>query len=223
MKPCIDYSKFKLSKLNTIEYKHLKLLIFWPIYGVLFYALERFIIAPYYYPVYCGIDDIIPFNEWFIIPYLFWYVFLIGMHIYTLIYDVENFKKMMRFIIITYTAALIIYAVFPNCQQLRPPVFERENLLTKMMSFLYTIDTNTNVCPSIHVIGSLAVLSTALRLKGIKSVSAIWFVVTAFFISISTVFLKQHSIIDIFAALPICILADLICWGWKNNKKERVK
>ena len=220
LKPMVDYSKFKLSKINNTEYKHLKLLIFWPLYGIFFYALERFIIMPYYYPMYCRMDDFIPFNEWFVIPYLYWYVFLIGMHIYTAIYDVENFRKMMKYIIITYTAALVIYAVFPNCQQLRPPVFERENLLTNTMSFLYSFDTNTNVCPSIHVIGSLAVLSAALRLKGQNIPSIVYFVVTAFFISISTVFLKQHSVLDIFAALPICIIGDYICWGWKRKTHQ---
>ena len=65
LKPMVDYSKFKLSKINDAEYKHLKLLIFWPLYGVFFYALERFIIMPYYYPMYCPMDDFIPFNVYY--------------------------------------------------------------------------------------------------------------------------------------------------------------
>lgn len=36
-----DYRKFRLSKRNDPEFSHLKLLLFWPIYGLVFFALER--------------------------------------------------------------------------------------------------------------------------------------------------------------------------------------
>ena len=67
----------------------------------------------------------------------------------------------MQFIIITYSAAILIYMRFPNCQELRPLVFERDNILTRFMAGFYQFDTNTNVCPSVHVIGSAAVMFCA--------------------------------------------------------------
>lgn len=215
-----DYRKFRLAKINTPEFCHLKYLFYWPIYGLLFLTVERLWIRDDYFPMYCPLDDAIPFCEWFLMPYMFWFVFLIGMLLYTLLFDVESFKKYMQFIMITYTTAILIYILFPNCQELRPLVFERDNLLTRFMSGFYQFDTNTNVCPSVHVIGSVAVMLSAWHSKHFSTKS--WkyiFGITAFLISISTVFLKQHSILDVVAAIPICVVAYVIVYGKRKGGK----
>lgn len=211
--PVVNYKDFKLNKLNTDEFRHLKLLLYWPAFGLLFLFVERIYNASQYYPMYCRFDDLIPFNEFFVIPYLYWFIFLIGIHIYTLLYDTDAFTKLMKFIIITYTASIIIYLVFPTCQELRPPVFERNNIFTSFLKAFYQFDTNTNVCPSIHVIGSFAVMFTAWHTKGLdNTLSRIIHTIVGTLICISTVFLKQHSIIDIMAALPICIIGYCLCF-----------
>ena len=69
---------------------------------------------------------------------------------------------------------------------------------------LYDFDTNTNVCPSIHVLGSLAVCFAGLHSRTLRGWGwKLFFVVSTVLISLSTVFLKQHSIIDVFAALAL--------------------
>ena len=217
-KPIVDYRKLRINTISSDEYKHLKLLLFWPVFGLLFMFVERFYQVEYYHPVYCSLDDMIPFCEWFLIPYLFWFVYLVGMHAYTLLFDVDAFRRMMKYIIITYSVAIIIYLIFPTCQELRPIAFERDNILIRFISGFYQFDTNTNVCPSIHVIGSFAVMEAALWSKTIKSKG--WkatFVIIAMLICVSTVFMKQHSVIDLLAALPICAAAHFICY-----KKEKV-
>ena len=211
MNPLVDYRKLRWSNINSEQYKHLKLLLYWPVYGLLFLFVERFYQVDFYYPMYGPLDDLIPFCEWFLIPYLFWFVYLVGMHLFALLYDVDAFKLMMKYIILTYSAAIIIYLIWPTCQQLRPASFERDNILTRFIAAFYQFDTNTNVCPSIHVIGSLAVMEAALwskviRSKGIKTA----FVIVAILICISTVFMKQHSVLDILAALPICLTGHIL-------------
>lgn len=216
-KPIVDYRKLRINNISSDEYKHLKLLLFWPVFGLLFMFVERFYQVEYYHPVYCSLDDMIPFCEWFLIPYLFWFVYLIGMHIYTLLYDVDTFRRMMKYIIITYSAAILIYFIFPTCQELRPITLERDNILTRFIAGFYQFDTNTNVCPSIHVIGSLAVMEAAVWSKKINSKG--WkatFVIIAMLICVSTVFMKQHSVIDLLAALPICAAAHFICYKKEN-------
>ena len=146
-----DFRRFRFSKLNTDEFRHLKLLIFWPIFGLFFTFVERFYNVGHYYSMHCPLDDMIPFCEWFLIPYLFWFVYLIGTIVYTFFFDVAAFKRMMYFIIITYSITMLIYLVFPTCQDLRPTQFARDNVLTRFVAWFYNFDTNTNVCPSIHV------------------------------------------------------------------------
>ncbi len=219
-----DYRNFRFEKLNTPEFSHLKLLLFWPIYGFMFLFVERIYKVETYHSMHCFLDDKIPFCEFFLIPYLFWFVFLIGIHLYTLLYDVEAFKKLMKYIIITYSFTILIYLVFPTCQELRPLSFERSNIFTKFIEGFYEFDTNTNVCPSIHVIGSLAVMFTAWNTKGLDSPK--WksaFAVTAVLICVSTVFMKQHSVLDVLAALPICFIAYPVCFGEKGKRKNTVR
>lgn len=209
----VDYRKFRFSKLNTPEFEHLKYLVYWPIFGLFFLFVERVWIRDYYSPVYCPLDDLIPFCEFFLIPYLFWFVFLIGMIIYTLLFDTEAFKRMMVFTIISYSTAIILYILFPNCQNLRPAEFTRDNAFTRFVASYYSFDTNTNVCPSLHVIGSVAAMLGGWYSKHFsKTGYRIILAITAFLISISTVFLKQHSVLDIFAAVPVCVLAYVFAY-----------
>ncbi len=209
--PVVDYRKLRLHNLTSTEYRHLLLLIFWPLFGILFSYVEKYYPVEHYTPVYSVIDDFIPFFEWFVIPYLFWFVYLAGMVIYTALYDIGAFRKMMLFVIITYTLTIVIYLIWPTCQELRPAAFERDNIFSRIMSDYYAYDTNTNVCPSLHVIGAVAVQFTFLHLKGKKHIGwHIAFIITTILICLSTVFLKQHSIVDVFAAVPVCALGYVL-------------
>lgn len=209
IKPEVNYREFRIHKLNTPEFSHVRLLLYWPIFGLLFLFLERLQPQRNYYPVYCGLDDIIPFCEWALLPYLFWFVFLIGTLVYTFFVDVPAFRRMMYFVIVTYTITVLIYLFFPTCQNLRPEAFVRNNLLTRFIELFYSFDTNTNVCPSLHVIGSVAAMFGLWDCKALQSVG--WKIAAtsiAVCISLSTVFMKQHSIMDVLAALPVCF------FGW---------
>lgn len=215
--PAVDYRGFRLSKINQLEYRHLWLLLFWPIYISRYLLVENWNPAAVYHPIHCALDDIIPFQEGFLIFYALWYVFIAGMHLYTLLYDVDAFKRYSKFLFISMSISSVIFLVYPSCQNLRPAEFPRDNVLTKIVGLLYAIDTNTNVFPSEHAIGSLAVLAAAIHTKSLRSPGKLTVIaLLAVLISLSTVFLKQHSILDVLAALPICALAYWICYGRKN-------
>lgn len=218
----VDYRQFRLNKLNTPEFSHLKLLLFWPFYGIVFLYLERFHAVEQYHVMYCPLDSMIPFQELFLIPYLFWFVFLGGMVIYTLFADVDAFKKMMKFVILTHCTALLIFFLFPTCQYLRPLDFPRDNVLTRFMAGFYRFDTSTNVCPSLHAIGSVAAMlagwdSRRFSARGWK----LAFLVCAVLITLSTVFLKQHSVLDLVVAAPICLVAWILTYRMEQPVFER--
>lgn len=185
--------------------KHL--LLFWPLFGIIFLFLERGVHQKYYV-MHCALDNSIPFCEYFLIPYLFWFVFMIGMLIYSYLHDTETFKRYMQFIILTYSAACVVFILFPTMQELRPIAFTDHNIFTWIISAFYKFDTNTNVCPSLHVIGSMAVLFAAWHSKRFSTPRwRIAFSIATFLICISTVFLKQHSLLDLPPAVLICVAA----------------
>ncbi len=217
----IDYRKFRFSKLNG-EFAYLKLLIFWPIFGLAFMFVERFYSPAQWHPIYCTLDDMIPFNELFIIPYMLWFVYLIGAIAYTLLFNERAFRRMTYFIMFTYGITMLIYLIYPNCQELRPAEFERDNIFTRFIADFYEFDTNTNVCPSIHVLGAVAALlggfdTSRFSKKWCKALSA----VLCILISISTVFLKQHSIIDVAAAAVLCVAGYIVCYRLIPDNKDK--
>ena len=77
-KPVVDYRTFRLNRIHEPEFAHLKLLLGWVVYVVLFVLTENLIPPEDCYPVHCFLDDLIPFCEIFLIPYVFWY-FLIAL------------------------------------------------------------------------------------------------------------------------------------------------
>lgn len=227
------YKDLRPNTLTAPKYKHLFLLLYWPLFGLVFLSLERIVPILYerimgrelvYTAVECAQDAAIPFCEWFVIPYYFWFVFLIGMVLYSLLFDIRALRHYMWFVILSYTMTAIIYIAWPNMQPLRPMEFPRDNLLVDIVKNLYDFDTDTNVCPSIHVLGSLAVCFAGLHSKTLKGFGwKAFFVISTVLISLSTVFLKQHSIIDVYAALAvgaICypLVFFVIC---KENKIKK--
>lgn len=228
----IDYYRdLRPSTLKTPKYRHLILALFWPAFGLVFMTLEQFWPRIWqtltgevlvYQEVVSSLDAYIPFCEWFVIPYYFWFAFLVGMALYGLLFDVRAFRHFMWFVILSYSATAIIYLLWPNMQALRPVDIPRDNWMVDIVHALYDFDTNTNVCPSIHVLGSVAVCFAGLHSRTLRGWGwKTFFVVSTLAISASTVFLKQHSLLDVFAAFALCavcypLVFFVICKEKKN-------
>lgn len=220
-KPVVDYRTLRLSNITSPQFRHLFLLLGWIGYFILYFLTENLIPAEDCHPVWCKLDDIIPFNELFVIPYVGWYVLIVVSLGYFLLYNVENFKGLQTYIIITQAVAMVVYIVWPSRQDLRPAEFPRENVLTWIMGLIYSADTNTGVCPSLHVAYSLGIASAWLKEK-----SAAWYVklivvVFVILVCLSVAFTKQHSVVDIFAAMPVCLLAEVLAFRpyYKSKRK----
>ncbi len=219
-----NYKEFRFSKINSPQFSHIKLLIFWVIYGIMFLFVERIYEVDFYIPMHSPLDDLIPFCEFFVIPYMYWFVFLVGTLAYLFFFDIPAFRRMMYFIIVTYSVTMVIYLLFPTCQNLRPVEFERDNIFTLFISHFYNFDTNTNVCPSIHVIGSFAAMFGMLDSKCFSAKGwRVYAVLTTVVISLSTVFLKQHSVWDVFLALPLCAIAYVVIYRMKGDNNVRTE
>lgn len=219
--PVVDYRQFRLRRLNTPQFSHLKLLFGWVVYFVFYFLTENFIPAEKCLRVHIPLDDIIPFCEWFVIPYVSWYfliVFSLGCFAF---YNIDSFKRLSKYIIITQVVAMICYILVPTRQDLRPAVFPRENILTQGIGLLYRLDTNTGVCPSLHVGYSLGIASVWLKEKGASPVWKIAVVVWVILICLSTMFIKQHSALDFFAALPMCLGAELFVYRDRYFRKKQ--
>ena len=209
----VDYSGFSLRRLDEPRFSHVKLLAGWIFYFAMYFITENLISAERCHPIHCALDDLIPFNEWFVFFYVGWYFLVFGALIYTFFYDVESFKKVQVYIIVTQVIAMTCYVLYPSRQDLRPEVFPRENALTALMAFIYSFDTNTGVCPSLHVGYSVGILSVALKDRALGSGWKIALSVFVLMVCLAVCFVKQHSALDVLWAIPMCLVAEGITFG----------
>ena len=173
------------------KYRHGLLLLYFPFYLAAFAYLEKKV-PDKVHIINCAIDQYIPFVEVFIIPYLLWFAYVAVAGIYFFFKEKESFCKWMYFGMIG---------------------------MTKM---IYSMDTPTNVLPSIHVFNSMAVyfaVKNSPKLKNNKAARTGAFVMTSLII-LSTMFLKQHSVVDVLTALILsCLSYDFIY----NERTEKIR
>lgn len=182
-------------------------LLWFPLYLLCFLLIEH-IPFSHYWVAELPLDRLIPFCEWFMIPYTLWYPLLIGMGVYLLLHDRPAFHRYMNFMSLSFFLSLVIFILLPSQQDLRPLVMPRQNLLTEMAAFLYRIDSNQNVFPSVHVVGSIGAALAAWDSVSLRSRPGVRWAVTALaaLICISTLFVKQHTCLDVVGGVGLCLL-----------------
>ena len=218
----VDYRGFSLSKINEPRFSHMKLLLGWVFYFIMYFVTENLIPAERCHPIHCRLDDIIPFNEFFVIFYVGWYFLVFGALLYYFLYDVDQFKKLHTYIIVTQVVAMACYILYPSRQDLRPEEFVNNNVLTAIMGFIYAFDTSTGVCPSLHVAYSMGILSVGLRDKNLAKGWKALLVFIVIMICMAVCFVKQHSALDVVVAIPVCLLAEAVVYG-KSYWRRRIK
>lgn len=196
------------------------------IYGILYMAAFSWLEAT---PrsvtiIYSSLDSKIPFCEYFVVPYLLWFFYIAFAIIFFIYFNESKTECLQMFynLAIGMTAFIIISYVFPNGLQLRPTTFERDNIFVTMCKHLWKADTATNVFPSIHVYNSMAIFFSLNSCAKLKKHVFTRYSIFVFSLSIvlSTMFLKQHSIIDVVAGVGLSIVSYLILY--KSTEKSTV-
>ncbi len=207
----------KISILDFFKkYKQMWVLLYFFIYMPWFTYLEETVTTnTKFIEVHSFVDDMIPFVEYFVIPYVIWFAYIAIAVVYFLFFTSKtDFYKLTAFLFIGMTICLIIYTFFPNGQMLRPEVFPRDNIFTDMVKRIYSNDTPTNVCPSIHCFNSIGVtiaIFTCDKFRDKKFVKAASFVLTLL-IMMSTLFIKQHSFVDMLGAIILSAVLYILIY-----------
>lgn len=191
--------------LRRLPWRELKYALWLPLYLLLFLALER-LPAGRYWATQLPIDARIPFCEWFVIPYCLWYPLLVWVGLYLLRWDRDAFRRYMLFLGTAFLLSELVWLLVPNGQDLRPATFPRENPLTALVAGLYRVDTNTNVFPSVHVLGAIGAALAMRDCREGKRLPQAGITALAAAICLSTVFIKQHSVLDAAAGLLLGVL-----------------
>ena len=186
-----------------------------PVYAVFSFTVFRFLEKTIrnpgsYHLIYCPLDRYIPFNEYFVVFYFSWFVFMfLSFGFFTAINrDVQEYNRFLLYLFTGMTIFLILSAVYPNGLNIRPDVLPNNNIFSRMVATLYRTDTPTNVFPSIHVYNSLSAALAVNNCKALRKYRGlrIGTFVLAFLIILSTMFLKQHSVYDVAGGIFMSII-----------------
>lgn len=173
-----------------------------PLCGLLYLVLNHDVNGAY--SLVTDLDRGMPFIKVFVIPYLFWYIFLLFGLLYLCRVNRSGFYKTVVIYDLGLLIASLIYYLF---QTMVPrPILVGDDWLTHMVSFVYQMDQPFNCFPSTHV------FTTYLLMRGIQQYArsiGLKLVVHLIGLSIilSTVLIKQHVILDVVASI---ILVELL-------------
>ena len=95
------------------KYKHAWPLLYFFIYLPWFLILEQKITPDYagLHIIHCPLDDMIPFCEWFVIPYLIWFLYIPAVFLFLFYHSKKEFYRMCAYEFTGMTIALIVYTV----------------------------------------------------------------------------------------------------------------
>ncbi len=223
----------RLSKEKCFDFirknRHALLLLYFLFYMPWFDYLEK-TVTTHFHVIHTALDDVIPFCEYFIIPYFLWFAYVAWGVAYFLLKDRDGYFQLCKMLFTGMTVFLIVSTLYPNGHYLRPETFERDNLFVYLVRWLYATDTATNLFPSIHVYNSLAVTIAVWHCRNFRDRRAVRWGTAALAASIilSTMFLKQHSVFDVATAFllsgflyPLVYSSNAIPFSSKQNKYER--
>lgn len=204
------------------KYKHVWILSYAFIYIPWFLYLEK-TVTQNYYVIHTRLDDMIPFNEYFIIPYLLWFAYVGGAILYFFFTNKQDYYRLCAYLFTGMTISLLICTVFPNGTDLRTVVDPDKNFCSKLVYALHSADTSTNIFPSIHAFNSIGVHIAVMRSKSLRNYPLIQrgSFVLMIAICMATVVLKQHSVVDVAGSCMMAYALYPIVYGSEYARSRR--
>lgn len=187
-----------------IKKRHLVPLAIWfVVYMSLFFYLEVFP-PEQVHLVHCALDDLIPHVPGFIYPYLSWFLYIPACAFLAVrnLSD-EDYSWTLILLASGMTIFLIGCFIWPTGLSLREGItYDLSSLSGQLMKFVQTVDAPKSVFPSMHVYVTVVLQYSLEQQKGMIPWQGIMAGrVVAFLIVLSTMFTKQHSVLDVAGAL----------------------
>ncbi len=164
--------------------------------------------------IHSPLDDMIPFIEYFVLPYDLWYFYIAAVVIFFFFKNKRDYLRTNFMLITGMVTSMIICYLYPTMHDLRPDfdALGRSNIFIDLVKWLYSTDEPAVIFPSMHcVVAILLAVSVCVSqsLKGKTAVKIAAWVLTTL-ICAATVFIKQHSILDVFMAVGVSVAVYVV-------------
>ena len=168
-----------------------------------YFSIRPFTAGLKHYSMVSSLDRVLPFISIFFSIYLLAYIqWIIG---FVLIgRDEQVAFRMFVGELIAKGIALICFVFFPTTtEELRPSMesLRGGGIWCELAAWVYSVDVANNCFPSVHCIESWVCFRGALNLKKVPRWYAYLMFVVTLLVFASTLFVKQHVLVDVIGAL----------------------
>ncbi len=153
-------------------------------------------------------DDAFPFMPSFVWCYLLYYPLCFTPIL--LIKGTESFQRIAAAYSMEFFTCFVLFYSFP-AQMLRPEV-TGQDLSSRVLRLIFDVDPGFNILPSLHVAN--VVLIAILFFHYRKYRLGIIVALAALLVSLSTVLVKQHYIVDVFGGIVLAVCSFVLCFQW---------
>ena len=178
------------------------------------------------FPPKIPFDDLIPIIPVFAVIYLFSYVFWICGPIAVSLTKKRNFVNYIVGLSLAYLIGFLFFVFLPTCmdrsQEGLMEVASRPGFFNWLLSIIYGADGSGmafNLFPSYHCLISLYCYLGVRKQPEISKGFRIYSLIMTVLICLSTVFTKQHYVLDIAGGLGISLLCYWLVGIWDPGKK----
>ncbi len=199
----------KFFKKECCDHPYRFIIGFFIIY-VLFYVVLETLNLPVVWHIECSLDNYIPFVKYAVLPYCAWFLWL-AVAMFHMVWK-EDGETRWRTLAPMFGGLLLIQLfclLVPNGIDLRPSEIQGNDLCAIAVRLIEGTDNPNNVCPSMHVYSTIFLDLGVQRGKNHRSrfVKPAAHVLDVL-ICLSTMLLKQHSIVDVTCALIMAFAMD---------------
>ena len=203
---------------NDIEIRILDLVWFIIILIININYILASILAKKGHDLTIGLDNIIPFNSIFIIPYIYWYLYIIIGFIFILVNSRKDYIRIFISFFIGMSVCYIVYYLYPT--EITRPTIENSNILNYLVNIIYSLDRPVNCFPSLHVLTTYFIMRYT-KYKDSKK-RFYYTQIVGILIILSTLFIKQHFIVDVVSAIVLAEFTILLVRKIDDCKIEKI-
>jgi membrane-associated phospholipid phosphatase len=159
-----------------------------------------------------ALDRAVPLQPAWALVYGAFYLFLILLPVFVVRQE-EQIRRTVRAYLMVWLTAYVCFLVYPTMAP-RPGKVIGEGFILWGLRFLYSSDPPYNCFPSLHVAHSFVSALTCYRVHRGVGIAA---VICASLVGISTLYTKQHYVLDVIAGI---FLAGVACAVFLRKDRE---
>lgn len=187
-----------LKNIDWKKYTPLLLMLVFPVLGWMYAAVNN-VENQEVYKLITKVDEAVPYVKHFILPYSVWIFYIYVCLLYFFKKDINvYYRSLMTYVV----CALLCYLIYSVFQTTVPrPTVTGNDIFSDLMRFTYNKDQPFNCFPSIHCFSSYMVMRAIWTSSFRNKWNVLLITGMSSLIIVSTLFVKQHVIMDIVGAV----------------------